>query len=227
MASQARFKFDRNLKDVEKLLDMYEASEQLFRIDGKEIPEGYDIALKSSLVLLVTCWEAYIEDIVTEAIEHLSEHLDDPSKLPELHKEYLVKHLQSKGKKSYWELAGDGWKNVIADNLKKTKGQRDFNFKSPKSEETTAFIKNNLGIENISSIWRFNDKTAEENSQILDKLVEKRGMIAHRLTLDNPVSIEAIKSAIKFYKNLAKRTGGKIHEAMRETTGKGLWQENN
>ena len=224
MPSKARKAFDSNISDINRLIDMYEAAHELIEVQGEEkMPAGYDVALRSALVLLVTCWEAYIEDIVSEGIEHYSTTLKDPQDLPDSLRRSILKHLARKGQDSYWDLSGDGWKNILANLLKELKAKRDFSFMSPESQKTKEFVAESLGLEDITSSWDFEGRSAEENAALLDKYVKVRGKIAHRAKLAKKVEVDTVHAAVSFFKLLVSKSGGKINKLMKDTTGTGLW----
>ena len=227
MGSQARKSFDKNIADIDLLVDMYEAAHELIEIQsesGEKLPAGYDVALRSALVLLVTCWEAYIEDIVSEGVEHFANHLSSPHDLPQSLRKSLLRHLSQKGQDAYWDLSGDGWKTVLKSQLKELKGKRDFNFNSPVSSKTKDFIAEALGLEDITICWKFENREPEANCELLDKFVKLRGQIAHRAKLPKKVEVDAVHGSISFFKALVGKTGGRVNTHMKEITGKSLWE---
>ena len=82
MPSNARKKFDENMADVDHLIDLYGAMEALSEADGEPISEGIDVLFRSAVVLMVSHWEAYVEDICSEALTHLVDHLPSAESLP-------------------------------------------------------------------------------------------------------------------------------------------------
>lgn len=224
MPSKARRSFDKNLKDVNRLIDMYETAKELFESEevGK-MPSGYDVALRSGIVLLVTYWEAYVEDIASECVSNFQEHLSTPESLPQSLQKSVLKHLQKRGGTSYWSLSGDGWKQILGDLESELKGKRDFNFNTPKSEETQKFLSQAVGHENIIESWSFGGRSGEENAELLDKFIGIRGKIAHRGQLKKKVDPEVLGVALKLFGDLVKKTGGSLNKHMKATTGVGLW----
>lgn len=67
MASQARSAFDQNAKDIKRLLSIHAD----IGGDSKGRRYGLEVLNKSSIVLITAFWEAYCEDIASEALQHL------------------------------------------------------------------------------------------------------------------------------------------------------------
>lgn len=99
MASKARQSFDDNSKDIKRLLTAWHEFEGI----AKEIPEEGDeieipatrtVFLKSIIVLLVSYWEAYLEDIAGEALKHIIQNINDANELPKELKKPSPKSLK-------------------------------------------------------------------------------------------------------------------------------------
>ena len=228
MASQARKTFDENHQDIENLLSYYGVSKQLheeFPEDG--MMDGADVVLRSSIVLLVTYWEAYLEDIVTEAIKHIVEHVKDPVKIPKELKKTIIRELGAdKNELALWKLAGDGWRDCIKSRLAQLKESRNRSFNTPKSTQTQIFIHSALGIGDITKTWDFQNRDAKTNSKYLDTLVELRGQIAHRGKIKNKITDESVKALSLFVKELVSKTGGSINTEVKKISGAPLWTKN-
>jgi len=227
MASQARKTFDENHKDIENLLDYYSVSEQLHEDNPEDgLMDGADVVLRSAIVLLVTYWEAYLEDIVTEAIEHIVEHVKDPIKIPkELKKTVIRELIAEKNELALWKLTGDGWRDCIKSRLPQLKEARNRSFNTPKSTPTQIFIRSALGIEDITKSWLFQERDAITNAKFLDKLVELRGQIAHRGKIKKEITDESVKMLSLFVKEIVSKTGGSINTGVKKIAGSPLWEK--
>ncbi len=225
MASKARTTFNENLKDIEKLLDYYGATEQLhqdYPEDG--LMEGADVVLRSSLVLLVTYWESYIEDIVDEAVDHVVENLADSAKIPKELKKTVIQELRDdKNELALWSLTGEGWRDCLRSRLPRLKESRNRNFNTPKATQTQMFIRAALGIEDITKGWRFGGRDSSVNSKYLDKLVELRGQIAHRGKLEKRITSDFVKELSDFVRELVSKTGGSLNAEVEKISGTPLW----
>ncbi|MBI5817816.1 MAG: hypothetical protein HZA88_02425 [Verrucomicrobia bacterium] len=225
MPSNARKNYDQNLDDIHQLIDYYEAVEELYRLDKDPLPDGADVVLRSAIVLLVTYWEAYIEDIASEAIEHIIKHVTDPTKLPKELKKLVAKEIKEDvNELAVWGLAGDGWRSLIQQRLSRFSETRNRNFNTPKSAQTRDFFRKAIGIDDITSSWTFDEVKAEVICERLDKIIEIRGLIAHRGKLSQPVDKEHVKTFTYWMKKLVGTTGGRINSEVKKMTGVPLWK---
>lgn len=229
MASNARNSFDENLVDIERLIDFHQVAEHLDKEVSPDSPPpvGKDVVLRSAIVLLVTYWEAYLEDITTEAITLIVDKVSDPTKLPKDLKKSIIKELaKDPNELASWQLAGDGWRKLLQDRLPKLQEGRDRSFNTPKSHQTREFLSVALGIADVTKAWEFAERTPEENAAKLDALVETRGQIAHRGKLTKKITEESVTDATDFIKKLVSKTGGKISTEVKKITGISLLKQN-
>jgi hypothetical protein len=228
MASNSRKIFDQNLSDIDQLIQYYQTVESLYQKQRKALPTGADVVLRSAWVLLVTYWEAYLEDIASEALEHLVKQIVDPDKLPKELKKIIAKELiADKNDLAVWALAANGWRTIIQNRLPKIQESRNRSFNTPKSAQTRDFFCNALGIKDITTSWVIGGKKPEEVCKILDRLVELRGQIAHRgkLTEGKKVNVKGVEILKKWIKRLVAKTGGRINTELKNSTGVPLWKE--
>lgn len=224
MASNAKKKFEQNISDIEALLEIHGLLEDMGEDSGQPVPHGFDVLFRSATVLLVSNWEAYVEDICSEGLEFLIEHSKDAKKIPKELKKQIAKELKdSKNEIEIWGLADDGWRTHLKNRLAKLKEGRDRNFNTPKSVQTSDFIKQVLGIENIQDAWQFDSYDSSKASQKLDHLVSVRGEIAHRGIVKDKLDRDWVTENLVFIRKLSSKTGGKINASIKKSTGKGLW----
>ncbi|MBL9151969.1 MAG: hypothetical protein JNK37_05780 [Verrucomicrobiales bacterium] len=229
MPSNARKSFDENLVDIGRLIDFHQVAELLEKeADPNDSPvAGKDVVLRSAIVLLVTYWEAYLEDIASEAINLIVDKVIVPEKLPKDLKKAVLKDLENDTNElACWQLAGDGWKKLLHDRLPKLQEARNRSFNTPKSRQTREFISAALGIADVTKAWEFAGRTPEENAAKLDALVETRGRIAHRGKLTKKITEKGVSEATEFIKSLVSKTGGKINTEVKKIAGVSLLKEN-
>src|SRR5438093_11025491 len=100
-----------NLRDITRLKDIHA------RITPKGPGRKHDVEVlhKSAIVLLVACWEAFIEDMVEATLEWMIVHAKDHKAFPAVVLDRIASTHQ--GAKA-WLLAGDRWKQVVRENVK-------------------------------------------------------------------------------------------------------------
>jgi hypothetical protein len=224
MASKSRKRFDESAADIDTLIDLYEAMVALSKAEGKPIDEGVEVLFRSAVVLMVSHWEAYVEDICSEALEHLVNRMKGASKLPKQIKQQVARDLKAeKNEIAIWQLADDGWKAYLRDRLLIHKEARDRSFNTPRAQSTADFVKMVLGIEDIRTSWTLEGSSPEAVAKKLDALVEVRGQIAHRGRVGSKLDRAFISDHIAFLRKVVSKTGGAINAHLKHITGKGLW----
>lgn len=242
MKSKSGKAFDQNMDDIYSLLDVYDAVEKL----RKEVPlpddsdtdeERPEVVLRSAVVLLVTYWEAYIEDIATEALDLIVTHCRNPKDLPKELKKSLTRYISdSKNQLEMWNLAGDGWRQLAMVRLAELSVSRNRNFNTPKAVQTRDFLKDCLGIEDVTKGWTLKHKwnaaqqkvdpegvektiTPAKSIETLNAIVEMRGEIAHRGRLKQKLDRKSMNSRVHFIRLLVSKTGGIINGHVKKATG--------
>lgn len=224
MSSNAWKKFNENAEDVDNLIDIYKGLVTVYNETGGGEPDGAGVLFKSAIVLLVSNWEAYIEDITSEALEHIVRESKNSSGIPkEIKKKIRSAILAEKNEIEMWNLADDGWRDYLLKRLSHYKSERNKNFNSPKSTKTIEFIRDNLGIDDISTYWIPDKNHPEDIKKELDKFIEVRGSIAHRGKIQVTIDLAYVKKHLKLIRYIASITGGKISTHVKRITGKALW----
>ncbi len=224
MPSKSRLHFDENANDIHRLIDFYETAEVLCEEKLDSLPTNVDVVLKSALVLLVSFWEAYLEDIVSEAVEHLVSNLPDATNLPKDLKRHLASDLKKEPNElAVWSLSGDGWRELLKKRLQGLREARNRNFNTPKSIQTGDFLEKSLGLCDVLKRWSFDKITAEDAAKKLDELIELRGQIAHRGRLNQKIDKQLVQDSLKLINNIVSKTGGAVNSHLKKHTGKGLF----
>ena len=110
------------MKDVYRLLRIHTD------IGGTAQGRRYEIEVlnKSAVIFVAASWEAFVEDVPTQAIDHILTKAAEPSSIPLSIRKSVAKILEDdKNELKVWDIADDGWKavvrsyrdNVIKDNI--------------------------------------------------------------------------------------------------------------
>lgn len=224
MPSNARKRFDESATDIDNLIDTYRAMVALWEEDKEPVPEGFEVLFRSAVVLMVSHWEAYVEDICHEALEHLVLYTREASKLPKEIKKQVASAVKgAENEIEVWKLADNGWKDYLKERMAGLKEARDRSFNSPKAQQTSDFVKKSLGIEDIQNSWRFDDIEPKVVARKLDTLIEIRGEIAHRGRVKQKLDQYFVSEHISFLRKLVSKTGDRINSHLKKATGKSLW----
>jgi len=70
MPSQAKRSFDRNKADIDQLWTIHEDWSEVGTGAGRR-PTEVEVLNRAAIVFVAACWEAFVEDLVLEALDHL------------------------------------------------------------------------------------------------------------------------------------------------------------
>lgn len=220
MPSKAREAFEDNCKDVERLMEIHVDVSG----DGPGRKHGVEVLNKSAIVLMCAAWEAYCEDLASEAVEHLVTHAKDASVLPKVLRKQIAKELEGDSDEAaIWRIADDGWRGLLKSRLSDITERRNRKLNAPKTSNIEALFEEAVGLPNISKQWRWQAMLSTQAASKLDGFVELRGAIAHRAR----ASAKVKKSDPKKFKDHAERlvdiTDIYINEQLRKICGKTLF----
>ncbi len=175
MPSEALSTFEKTLVvDVDKLINTHS-----FLSDSGRGRRGLGHITRSGVVMLCAAWEQYMESVLLESLKKMIDSTSSPDNIPVPVKRYLSTYVkESKHELKPFELAGDGWVNL----LQEVAQYQVDKLNTPKKEHLDKLFKRFLGIESISDSW---DGTYPD----LDEFVGVRGDIAHQGSGANYVKI--------------------------------------
>jgi hypothetical protein len=185
-----------NVVEVDHLLSLHPALSS--RKPGRK--HNVEVINKSCVVLLCACWEAYVEDLAVAALEEMINVGGSHSIFPPKVLERVASTVQ--GPKA-WDLAGDGWRQVMKDNLQTVLAKTIQALNSPKTINVDDLFSKTIGLDGISKSWKWRGMRAESASAKLDALVRLRGDIAHRVAGAHSVTLNEARAARELVFTLA------------------------
>jgi hypothetical protein len=185
-----------NLRDITRLKDIHG------RITSKGPGRKHDVEVlhKSAIVLLVACWEAFVEDMIEATLEWMIQHAKDYKAFPTVVLDRVASTHQ--GSKA-WLLAGDGWKQVLRDNLKEVYARTTATLNTPRSDQVDALFEKTIGLKQVSRHWHWKGRSANQARRSLNDLITLRGSIAHRVSGGRHVRLKDVSDAREFICRLA------------------------
>src|SRR5690348_4303270 len=102
--------FTANLQEVDRLSDIH----AIVTPEGPGRKHNVQILHKSGIVMLVACWEAFVEDLAANGLTFLLEIAPNHTALPDSVLERIANKHQ--GKRA-WSLAGNGWRTACTDHF--------------------------------------------------------------------------------------------------------------
>lgn len=198
--SNAEFSFDvEATPQIDRLLGIHE------EIGGSGPGRRYNLEVlnKAAIVLISAFWEAFIEDLAAEVLEHFAKETKDVNSLPlELRKSIAKDVASAKHELSPWELAGDGWREALRSRAKKIKDGNDRTLSTPTSRNVEDFFRTQAGVSDLTSCWHWAGAPVARNIERLDEFVRLRNAIAHR---GGPTDVGVLKKDARDGLNLIRR----------------------
>ncbi len=205
-----------NLREVDRLQKIH------FQITTRGPGRRHEVQVlhKSAIVLLVACWEAYVEDLVSAALEHMISVTKDHKIFP---KEVLhLVALSHSGLKA-WDLAGSGWKRALRGNLKHVLAKTTGKLNTPKTAQVDDLFNKVIGLKSISSKWHWRGRSAQQTTTALDTLVTLRGSIAHRVKTAQSVTLDRVRDSRSLVCRLAIKSHNRVCRFLESQLGKSPW----
>lgn len=183
-----------------------------------------EVLNKSGIVLLVACWEAFVEDLAETAfgilLRRAASHNDISSKVLAQAGKLL---LQTGNDLEVWQLAGDGWKAVLQRYKKNITERYIGKLNTPKPEQVDEIYRCLFGIQNISTTWHWTGMNAKNAVEKLTALVALRGSISHRVAASRKVHKDLVRDYNDFINHLAVATSNAIREHIMKLTNSEPW----
>lgn len=209
-----------NADEVNRLIQIHR------RLTGSRPGRRRDVEVlnKSSIVLAVACWESFVEDLAQTAFDELARAAEDPQVFPTSVLTLASKGLRADADESQvWALAGDGWKTVLnahrASILERFTGRLN----TPKPKQVDEMFDKLIGLPRLSTSWRWSGTTSANATARLERLVELRGEIAHRVTASRAVRRQHVIDSVNFVGRLAVSSSNRVRQFVIDRTGISPW----
>lgn len=209
--------FTANLKEVDRLSDIH----AIVTPKGPGRKYNVQILHKNSIVMLVACWEAFVEDLAANGLTSLLAKAPNYKVLPDEVLERIANKLQ--GKKA-WSLAGDGWKAASTDHLKDVLARTTGSLNTPKTVQVDELFDKVLGMKSLSSHWHWKGRSAARTKAALDELVTLRGSIAHRVSSAQSVRKQDVSDARELLARLAVTSHNSVNRHLTRLVAEKPWE---
>ena len=211
-----------NVREVLRLIEIHEALTGTAPGRRRKV----EVLNKSGIVLLVACWEAFVEDLATVAFEFLFVNATDHTAFPSKVLALASKDVRtSSDARRVWELAGTGWRTVLQQHKVQVLQEFVGTLNTPKPEQIDGLFEQLIGLSSLSTAWKWKKTSAASARQRLATLVSLRGDIAHRVTTSKNVKKVDVRKASELIDRLAAASSNRVREFLRQRTGKYAWPE--
>jgi hypothetical protein len=174
---------------------------------------GVEVLNKSAVLVVYACWEAYIEDVLSELIARLLRQAESPNALPDALKLYIKKQLDStKHDYAIWGLAGKKWRSQLTAFLSGMADLRNFHFNSATADQVDKLFSDSVGT-TLSNAWHWKGMSVVQARDKVRALVRLRGALAHRSVAKASVTKVTVDDYARFVKALVGKTDKHIVHA--------------
>lgn len=215
---------------IEKLVDNVQEVERLLEIHGQLAGDSpgrkYNVEVlnKSAIVLLVACWEAFIEDLADDCFEHLINASKKSDSIPSKVKSLVARKLSdSPNDLDVWQLAGRGWRRALAQHKQTILEKYTGRLNTPKPDQIDRLFLELLGVPRLSSKWRWHSVKPEKNRERLEKLVTLRGSIAHRVSAAESVKKVTVTHYLDFIYRLSVKSSNVLAAHLKKQVNSAPW----
>lgn len=203
--------FEENLEEVKNLLAIH-------KITTGEKPgrrhSGFTTLNKSGVVLLVACWEAFVEDLADKTFSALLRKARGPKNFPKKVQKLIVKSLTKEGESELkvLELAEGGWKKIFNSYRSETTAKLIKGVNTPSAENIDNLFSELIGIDNLSKCWSWRKTTPASARNRLSKLIKLRGDIAHRVKSKSEKTVrkDIVEEYLEFIKRIAMLSNNRV-----------------
>lgn len=207
-----------NVVEVERLLSIHAK----ITTPGRGRKRDVEILHKSSIVLLVACWESFVEDLAEQSLYFMIDKAKDHSVFPD----NILERVASKhqGKKA-WDLAGGGWKGALRSNFKEVLARTTGTLNTPRTQQVNELFNKTIGLSRISSSWSWPGNSITKNEKTLDDLITLRGSIAHRVKASTSVQKKHVVTYKDFIGRLSVHCHNNVRQHIISVVGNEPWPE--
>lgn len=208
--------FSDNRTDVDRLIEIHTS----IGGSGRGRRWNLEVLHKAAIVLTCSIWEAFVEDLIKEAVNHIAQQLTNPDDLPKHLKQQIAKKIRAdQNELSPWSLAGAGWQNVLRSNATQLVGAVAGRLNTPKSPQIKELFDKSLGIADVTASWRRRRMTPSQAATKLDGFITLRGAIAHRGQGASAVTKIQADDFISLVSELVRFTDGTVRDHVQSVTG--------
>lgn len=212
--------FWKNLEEVVRLVEIHEELSGT----GRGYKHRVEVLNKSAIVLLVACWESFVEDLAESAFSIILSRATDPMVFPNNVLAMVAKSLrENKNDTFIWKLAGDGWKSIMK-SYKLTVFQKyTGTLNTAKTAQVDGIYASLIGLKKLSSHWHWRRMSSKNATNKLDALISLRGDIAHRVAAAKRVTKGNVKDYTDFVNRIAVETSNAVRDLINKQTKKDCW----
>lgn len=209
-----------NVREVDRLVEIHR------KVGGRRSgrPKNVEVLNKSGVVLLVACWEAFVEEVARQAFDFMVSNATKPSIFPNRVLALAGREIRGdKDETRIWSLAAGGWKEILRSHASQMQQRYIGSFNTPSSKNIDSLFESLIGCRSVSSGWSWTGMSAERAQRKLDALVDLRHEIAHKVKTTRRVQKKLVTEHTDFIQRLAGQLSNQIAKYVESRTDKEPW----
>jgi hypothetical protein len=183
-----------------------------------------EVLNKSAVVLLVACWEAFIEDLAAAAFDAMLTPSTSHDVFPRKVLALASKPLQeSRNEAAVWALAQDGWRQVLLHHKGLVFDRYLGKFNTPRPRQVDELVESLIGMKDLSKSWKWSGRANSSVLKALGGLVTLRGEIAHRVETSRAVHKTYITHSLDLVNRIAAISSNQVLQYLERRIGRSPW----
>jgi hypothetical protein len=211
-----------NMGQVDDLLRIHSAihARNRTRLDR----DNLEVLNKSAIVLITACWESLIEDLAREGFGQMVSTAPTHAVIPPRVLVLASKDLRDDSdKRAIWELAGNGWREVLQRHRQVVLDDFIGGFHSPRPEKVDELFDRLLGLPRVTETWTWTHMTPQRARKKLTDYLALRGQIAHRVGASSRTTKRMVEEYRSFAFRLAVKTSNSLNDHLESILGVPPW----
>jgi hypothetical protein len=213
-------KAEEHLPFPEHLINLSDSTDEVSRLvqihaqvagTGRGKKTGVEVLNKSAVVLLVACWESFVEELTIAGFDYMLKRAKRADVFPKKVLALAAKNLrESTDETKVWKLAGSGWKRVLRNHRDTIVKKHVVPFNTPRQANIDKLFESLLGLKKVSEDWYWQKAPRRQVTTKLDELVTLRGEIGHKVQTQKSVRKKTVIDYSHFIKRLAGITSNSV-----------------
>lgn len=193
--------------------------------DRPKFRRNLEVLNKSGIVLLVACWESFVEDLASHSFDFMLSNATKPNVFPT---KVLTRSSKvfwdSKDERGVWALADVGWRTVLTSHKSRILQDYIGSFNTPRSAQVDALFEMLIGFKNSSSHWHWKNMSNNQAKKKLGDLITLRGAIAHRVSASKSVTRRSFLDYCIFISRVGMITSNTLRDFVHKRVGEYPWR---
>lgn len=183
-----------------------------------------EVLNKSAILFMCASFEAFIENLATQAFDFIVSNSPSANKLPTPIRKLIAETIKAdKNELKVWDLADSGWKVVASQHKKSVIDKHIGHFNTPKHGNIESLLKSMVAFHGTEKGFTWRNMRSKNSKDKLRAFVELRGTLAHGEKPAPKVRKAEVEKYLEFLAPLSVRLSNEICLHVENQVGKQPW----